>query len=114
MQIRRQQEGTRTCLYPEGEMTIYQAAELKPALFDALAASSALEIDLSAVSELDTSGVQLLMLLKNVAAANDKTLRLSGHSAAVLEVFDMFSLGGWFGDPQVLPAGETARGGGAQ
>lgn len=92
-------------LHAVGEMTIYHAAELKPALLAALDQSDAIEIDLSGISELDTSGVQLLMLTKRTAAAAGKALTLSGHSPAVLDVFELLGLGAWFGDPQVLPAG---------
>lgn len=91
-------------LNPEGEMTIYHAADLKPALLAALSQSDEIELDLSSVSELDTSGVQLLMLLKREAVAAGKALTLSRHSPAVLEVFELLGLSGWFGDPQVLPA----------
>jgi anti-anti-sigma factor len=104
MEIRSEQHDGRLSLYPDGEMTIYHAAALKPALLDALAHSDAIEVDLSAVSDLDTSGVQLLMLMKSEAVAAGKALKLICHSAAVLEVFELLGLGGWFGDPQVLPA----------
>ncbi|MBC2731914.1 STAS domain-containing protein [Thiobacillus sp.] len=101
------------CLYlqPAGEMTIYSAAELKPVLLDALGRSEEIEVHLADVGELDTSGVQLLMLLKREAAAAGKVLKLTGHSAAVLDVFELMGLGNWFGDPQLLPAGdgETKR-----
>ncbi len=101
-------------LYPQGEMTIYHAADLKPALLDALAQSDEIELDLSSVSELDTSGVQLLMLLKREAVEAGKALTLSRHSPAVLEVFELLGLSGWFGDPQVLPANvQTAARGAA-
>lgn len=109
MEIRSDDHDACMRLYPEGEMTIYQAADLKPALLDALARSDAIELDLSAVSELDTSGVQLLMLIKREAVAAGKSLTISGHSAAVLEVFELLELGAWFGDPQVLPADATGR-----
>ena len=88
----------------DGELTIYQAAELKDALLAALAAADVLELDLSGVTELDTAGVQLLMVLKRAARAQGRTLRLLGHSPAVLEVFDLLNLGGWFGDPLVMAA----------
>lgn len=103
MEIRNERDAACLRLYPEGEMTIYQIADLKPALLDALAQSDEIELDLAAVSELDTSGVQLLMLMKREAVAAGKALKLSGHSPAVLEVFELLGLGGWFGDPQVLP-----------
>jgi len=110
MEIRNVRDDDRLTLYPEGEMTIYQAIDLKSALLDALAQSDEIELDLSAVSELDTSGVQLLMLMKREAVAAGKALKLSGHSAAVLEVFEILDLGSWFGDPQVLPAGALGLG----
>jgi anti-sigma B factor antagonist len=109
MEIRSERRDTSLRLHPEGEMTIYNAADFKPALLDALAQSDDIELDLSAVSELDTSGVQLLMLMKREAVGAGKSLKLSGHSPAVLEVFELLGLGGWFGDPQVLPAGVMGR-----
>jgi anti-sigma B factor antagonist len=109
MDIRSERHGAGLHLYPDGEMTIYCAAELKPALLAALGQSDEIEIDLSNISELDTSGVQLLMLMKREAVAAGKALSLSGHSPAVLEVFELLGLGAWFGDPQVLPAGASDR-----
>lgn len=112
MEIHSEYRESRLCLQPEGEMTIYHTSTIKAALLDALAQSHEVELDLSAVSELDTSGVQLLMLMKREAVAAGKALQLSGHSPAVLEVFELLGLGRWFGDPQVLPADSqaTARG----
>jgi anti-sigma B factor antagonist len=110
MEIRSERNDGRLSLYPEGEMTIYHAADLKPALLAALEQSDAIEFDLSAVTELDTSGVQLLMLMKREAVDAGKALKLTGHSAAVLEVFELLGLGGWFGDPQLLPAAALSVG----
>jgi anti-anti-sigma regulatory factor len=45
-------------------MTIYQAQAQKEQLLAALAATEHLELDLSAVTEMDTAGLQLLLLLK--------------------------------------------------
>ena len=87
-----------------GEMTIYQAAEQKTALLEALDKAPRLDIDLSAVGEIDTAGLQLLMMLKNTAQARQRELRLSGHSAAVLEAFELTNLAGFFGDPIVIQA----------
>jgi anti-anti-sigma factor len=111
MELNQERRENRLCLQAAGEMTIYSAAELKPALLEALGQSDEdeIEIDLSGVSELDTSGVQLLMLMKREVVAAGKGLTLSGHSPAVLEVFELLGLGGWFGDPQLLPAGAMGR-----
>ncbi len=87
----------------EGEMTIYRAEELKRALLEPLQPHTTLEVNLSAVTELDTVGVQLLMLAKRTAQKQQGQLRLVGHSAAVLEVFDLLHLAAYFGDDLVIP-----------
>jgi anti-anti-sigma factor len=86
----------------EGEMTIYRAAELRQVLLDALAPPGDLNIDLSGVTEIDSAGVQLLVAAKKSAQANSTELHLTGHSAEVLEVLEIFNLGGYFGDPIVI------------
>lgn len=111
MELSSERQGNRLRVRAAGDMTIYAAADLKPALLETLTQGDDIEIDLSAVSELDTSGVQLLMLLKREAGAAGKPLTLTRHSPAVLEVFELLGLGGWFGDPQLLPA--DAMGGAA-
>lgn len=88
----------------EGEMTIYQAAELKQTLAATLAQCDELEIDLSAVTEIDTAGVQLLISAKKTAQSLQKELHLRGHSAAVLDAFELLDLGAYFGDPLVMAA----------
>lgn len=108
MEIRSERHEACLRLHPVGEMTIYSAAELKPALLQALGESEEIEIDLADISEIDTSGVQLLMLMKREAAAAGKVLKLAAHSPAVLEVFELLGLGNWFGDPQLLPADASA------
>ena len=113
MEIHSEQHEACLCLYPAGEMSIYSAAELKPALLDALAKGDEIEINLADISEIDTSGVQLLMLMKREAAAAGKSLKLAGHSPSVLEVFELLGLGNWFGDPQLLPADATQTRGAA-
>ena len=89
-------------LHIAGEFNIYRAEELKQALLAALADTPALDIDLSGVLEIDTVGVQLLMLAKKIAQANRCTVRLVAHSAAVTEVFELLNLAAYFGDPLVI------------
>ncbi|NRR32113.1 STAS domain-containing protein [Oxalobacteraceae bacterium] len=88
----------------EGELTIYRAADLKVELLAALRQQPTLEVDLAGVTELDTAGLQILMLAKQTATAEQRTLRLLGHSPAVLEIFEMLDLGGFFGDALVISA----------
>ncbi|AFL75934.1 STAS domain-containing protein [Thiocystis violascens] len=86
----------------EGEVTIYNAIEIKLRLLETLARAANPEVDLSAVTELDTAGLQLLLLGKQEAARLGKTLRYLNHSPAVVEILDFCNLIGRFGDPVVL------------
>ena len=91
----------RQTLKPSGELTINTAADLLPQ-FSADPGPD--EIDLSAVTELDSAGLQLLMLAKKLAAAQGRELHLVAHSAPVIEVFELLNVAAHFGDPLVLPA----------
>ncbi|CAH0355727.1 lipid asymmetry maintenance protein MlaB [Aquabacterium sp. CECT 9606] len=92
------------CLPIEGEMTIYRAAELKQTLLEALNGVTSLEVDLHGVTEIDSAGIQLLMLAKATAQSNACEVRLLNHSPAVLEVFELLDLAAHFGDPLLMPA----------
>jgi len=83
----------------EGEMTIYTAAQLYAELTPFLTLGSPLQIDLSQVTEIDGAGLQLLMLAKRETLRTGAALQLSGHSPAVLEVFELCDLGGTLGQP---------------
>ena len=86
------------------DMTIYRAAEQKAQLLDALTGADQLELDLAGVPEIDTAGLQLLILLKQEAARRGVELRLVAHSEAVRAVIDFCHLPAVFGDPMVIPA----------
>ncbi len=88
----------------DGELTIYTAAALKEKIVVALAAAQPIEIDLSQVDEIDSAGLQLLMLAKREAALADRPLTLIKHSQAVLDCLDMCSLTAMFGDQVILLA----------
>jgi len=86
----------------DGELNIYRAADLKTLLQGELARCTTLEVDLAGVTEVDSAGLQVLMLAKQTARAGKRELRLVGHSPAVLEVFELLDLGAWFGDALVI------------
>jgi anti-sigma B factor antagonist len=88
----------------EGELTIYTAADLKVKIVTAFAAEQPIEIDLSQVDEIDSAGLQLLILAKREAAAAGRALSLVKHSQAVVECLDMCNLTTEFGDQMILPA----------
>ncbi len=92
----------------DGELTIYRAAELKETLLNALAADTRdLEINLAAVSELDSAGLQLLMLVKKAAQQQKRDVHLVAHSPAVVEVFETLNVAAYFGDPMVIAEGTS-------
>ena len=84
-------------------MTIYRAAELKDTVLAAIADAQALDIDLSMVEELDSSGIQLLLLARREAARQGKSLRLICHSAPARESLALLGF-----DDQLDPIGVTA------
>ncbi len=86
------------------DMTIYNAAMQKQQLLDKLGACGELEIDLSAVNEIDTAGFQLLIMIKREALRQHKQAHLVAHSPAVREVVDFFNMAAEFGDPMLVPA----------
>ena len=92
----------------EGELTIYTAATQKDAILAFLHAGDSLELNLSQVTEMDTAGLQLLIMAKNEATQTGKSLRLSMHSPAVLEVLELSRMDTVFGDQVILTGKESA------
>ena len=60
-----------------GSMTIGQAAELKEVFLEALAAASELLVDLSGVTEIDLTGLQLLDASHRSALADGKRFSIN-------------------------------------
>lgn len=85
-----------------GELTIYTAAQEKQQLQEFLESADELELNLSQVSEMDSAGLQVLILMKQEAARRQKRLHYSMHSKAVLEVLEMSNMTAAFGDQVIL------------
>lgn len=101
--INRREETGRHVFEVAGEFNIYHAAQLKDELQGLLASHQQLEIDLGAVEDFDSSGVQILLLLKREAQRQNRTLTFSNHAPAVREVLDLLNLVAELGDPMVIP-----------
>lgn len=87
----------------DGELSIYRAAELAAALQAWVAQQSAgtpLDVDLSAVAEMDSAGLQLLLALQRSAEAQAMPWRITQASPAVQEVLALTGLTHW-----LAPAG---------
>ena len=93
---------TQVDLAIDGELSIYRSDELKHALIEPLQSGVRLIVDLAKVSELDTCGLQLLMLAKRTAKAVGGELQLVGHSPAVVDVFELLNVAAFFGDHLVI------------
>lgn len=81
-----------TKLALDGELTIYTAAELKEKIAGALQAELPIEIDLSQIGEIDTAGLQLLLLAKRECATRNKAIEFSQPSQAVLDTLQLCGL----------------------
>jgi len=86
----------------EGELSIFNANEQKANLLNFLNSGIELEINLSQVDEVDTAGLQLLILTKRLAAQQGKILRFVMHSKELLDILEMTNLTSVFGDQVVL------------
>ncbi|MBC3863544.1 STAS domain-containing protein [Undibacterium jejuense] len=90
----------------EGELTIYTAAIEKQRLINFLDSEVGpdreLELNLSQVSEMDTAGLQVLILMKNEARRRGKVLHYVMHSKAVLDILEISNMTAHFGDQVVL------------
>ncbi len=91
-------------LQMQGAMTVYDAVALKEGLLLAVRNHQRTELDLSQVDDLDTAGIQLLMMIKQEARRLGHDLHIVAHSNIVVQLFEFLNLAGFFGDPLVIPA----------
>jgi len=76
-----------------GSFTIFQAREYKTQLLNEMAhPGELLELDLSAVEEIDTAGLQLLLLMRREAAAHHKRMVCKSMSPVVENMIEMLQL----------------------
>jgi anti-sigma B factor antagonist len=70
-----------------GEMTVYTASQIKQGLVAAIADGPAnVRLDLSGVTEFDTAGMQLLLMIYRELHASGRNLELGPESAIVHDV----------------------------
>lgn len=87
------------------DMTIAQAAAWREVLATALAgATDDLCLDLTAVTEIDSSAVQLLLASAHSLAARGRSLRCAGASAPVQDALRVFGLGRLLDDKRACAA----------
>jgi anti-sigma B factor antagonist len=84
-----------------GELTIYNVAEIREALAAAMDRCDEIEVDLSAISEIDSAGLQLMLIVKRNPG---KAVRFVNHPQSVLRLVDLAHLGEALGDPLFISA----------
>jgi anti-anti-sigma factor len=82
-----------SALRVHGEMTIYRAGELAQTILGKLQKKSATaRLDLSEVTEIDSAGLQLLLMAHRMATAGGSRLAIVNPSACVAEVLALCNL----------------------
>jgi anti-anti-sigma factor len=90
------------------DLTIYQATAHKQQMLAALAETDLLELDLAQVAEIDSAGLQLLLMIKRESDRQGKRLSIVAHSPEVRQTIDFCHLATYFGDPVMITAQEQA------
>ncbi|MFW5824530.1 MAG: STAS domain-containing protein [Marinobacter sp.] len=81
------------CLQIRGELTIYQANAAVESLRHAVASGALTSLDLSGVTELDTAGLQWLLLAQRLIGPDSRPVVLVNHSEPVREVLELAGRG---------------------
>lgn len=93
MDVNRKHARKTTTLRLSGECTIYHAAVGKEILLgNTKGFDKKVELDLEQVSELDTAGVQLLLMLQRTVQQAGGTLALQAANDSVMQVFETLRL----------------------
>ncbi len=74
----------------DGELSIYNAIDLKNAIFKNFKKNHALELDLSNIAKIDTAGYQLMLAVKKEADKSKKVVIMNNPSVEVGEIFDLY------------------------
>ena len=87
--------GCAPALRIDGDLTVYTAGEWHARLAAAVGASAeqAALIDLSRITEIDTAGLQLLLVAKRAAAARHRPFALLAPSPCARELLRLLGLG---------------------
>lgn len=89
-------------LQPEGELTIFEAADLRDAFVALAAKLGELELTLAKVERMDSSSVQLV-----IAACQEMTLKITNVSPGVREQFEVIGCGKFLHEPIGSSGGEV-------
>jgi len=83
---------TSATLHLAGDLDIYGVADLHRQLLSVLGDGQAIELDLGAITAIDSAGVQQLLALQRECAALGRPLRVIALGEPVREVLALFGL----------------------
>jgi len=86
----------------DGELTIYEAVELKSKFDKYLNKCKAMTVNLVAVSELDTACFQVLLMVERECKKNGIDFIMNSHSPVVYDVLEIFNMESYFSDPVLV------------
>lgn len=107
MEITTHQRDAVTIVELRGEVTIYDAPSLRSRLLDILSSADAIEVDTSAVTEIDSSAFQLLYAAERHATQLGKPMQIGARSEAVAALFALYRADEHFGAPRTVVATAT-------
>lgn len=78
------------------ELTIYTAGNVTTTIRAALAANDNIAIDLSGVTEIDTAGLQILLVARKEAMLGNRAVSFVGRNRVVIEHLQLMNLANFF------------------
>jgi anti-anti-sigma factor len=87
-----------------GDLTIYNAAQVAKDLLARVTDGGMIAVDLDGVTEIDSAGVQLLLVTRREVLARGGTFRFLRPSRPVRDVIETFALSDRLAPPAALPA----------
>lgn len=97
MKVTRKNNKSGTLLSVDGDLTIYTVAQAKQTLLeDYEKFSSPVALDLHAVSEIDTAGLQLLLFMHKLITGLNKTLHVTKSNEQVDSIFNTLDVATYF------------------
>ena len=83
MPFNREEKNGNAVFHIKGAMTIYEAVSIRDAFIESLEAFDGVILNLEEVTEIDISGIQLIISANKTAQKNNKAFTVSGLSDAV-------------------------------
>ena len=85
-------------IFLDGDLTIYVAEKFHQEMTGCLEKYQSINIDMSNVSEMDTSCYQILLRAKLISNRNNKKFTIDKQGEAAQQVFDLYNLNSVFED----------------